>query len=291
MQPLVSTEWLAPQLGAADLKVFDASWYMPAEQRDAQGLYRAAHIPTAQFFDIDQIADTESSLPHMAPTAARFERLISALGVHNGDRVVFYDQKGIFSAARGWWLMRLFGHAAVAVLDGGLPKWQREGRPIVSGDEPAPTPGLFRAAYNARYLRGLGDVAANLTDGRELVLDARSADRFYGRVPEPRPGVRSGHVPGSRSLPYTTVLALLGRVPVPVPQLVARQLANVLWATQLASAPPSLLDYLLYTCVADGERARRELGYAPRFSIKRTLGDFLGIAPEDGATDVARAQA
>jgi thiosulfate/3-mercaptopyruvate sulfurtransferase len=207
MQPLVSTEWLAPQLGAADLKVFDASWYMPAEQRDAQGLYRAAHIPMAQFFDIDQIADTESSLPHMAPTAARFERLISALGVHNGDRVVFYDQKGIFSAARGWWLMRLFGHAAVAVLDGGLPKWQREGRPIVSGDEPAPTPGLFRAAYNARYLRGLGDVAANLTDGRELVLDARSADRFYGRVPEPRPGVRSGHVPGSRSLPYTTVLA------------------------------------------------------------------------------------
>jgi thiosulfate/3-mercaptopyruvate sulfurtransferase len=207
MQPLVSTEWLAPQLGAADLKVFDASWYMPAEQRDAQGLYRAAHIPTAQFFDIDQIADTESSLPHMAPTAARFERLISALGVHNGDRVVFYDQKGIFSAARGWWLMRLFGHAAVAVLDGGLPKWQRESRPIVSGDEPAPTPGLFRAAYNARYLRGLGDVAANLTDGRELVLDARSADRFYGRVPEPRPGVRSGHVPGSRSLPYTTVLA------------------------------------------------------------------------------------
>jgi thiosulfate/3-mercaptopyruvate sulfurtransferase len=207
MQPLVSTEWLAPQLGAADLKVFDASWYMPAEQRDPQGLYRAAHIPTARFFDIDQIADIESSLPHMAPTAARFERLIGALGVHNGDRVVFYDQKGIFSAARGWWLMRLFGHAAVAVLDGGLPKWRREGRPIVSGDEPPPTPGLFRAAYNARYLRGLGDVTANLTDARELLLDARSADRFYGRVPEPRPGVRSGHVPGSRSLPYTTVLA------------------------------------------------------------------------------------
>jgi thiosulfate/3-mercaptopyruvate sulfurtransferase len=206
MQPLVSTEWLAAQLGAADLRVFDASWYMPAEQRDAQGLYRAAHIPSAQFFDIDQIADTESSLPHMAPTAARFERLIGALGVHNGDRVVFYDQKGIFSAARGWWLMRLFGHAAVAVLDGGLPKWRRESRPIASGDEPAPTPALFRAAYNARYLRGLGDVAANLTDGHELVLDARSADRFYGKVPEPRPGVRSGHVPGSRSLPYTTVL-------------------------------------------------------------------------------------
>jgi thiosulfate/3-mercaptopyruvate sulfurtransferase len=207
MQPLVSTEWLAAQLGAADLRVFDASWYMPAEQRDAQGLYRAAHIPSAQFFDIDQIADTESSLPHMAPTAAGFERLIGALGVHNGDRVVFYDQKGIFSAARGWWLMRLFGHAAVAVLDGGLPKWRREGRPIASGDEAAPTPSLFRAAYNARYLRGLGDVAANLTDARELVLDARAADRFYGKVPEPRPGVRSGHVPGSRSLPYTTVLA------------------------------------------------------------------------------------
>ena len=206
MQPLVSTEWLAQQLGAPDLLVFDASYYLPAEQRDSQSLYGTGHLPGARFFDIDLIADTESSLPHMAPTAARFERLVGALGVSNRHRVVFYDQKGIFSAARGWWLMRLFGHEGAAVLDGGLPKWRREGRVVVSVDEPAASPGAFQAAYNARYLRGLGDVLANLEGLRELLLDARSADRFFARVPEPRAGLRSGHVPGSRSLPFTELL-------------------------------------------------------------------------------------
>jgi len=206
VQPLVSTEWLAQQLGAPDLLVFDASYYLPAERRDAQSLYAAGHLPGARFFDIDLIADTESSLPHMAPTAARFERLVGALGVSNRHRVLFYDQKGIFSAARGWWLMRLFGHERAAVLDGGLPKWRREGRALVSGSEPAAIPGVFRAAYNARYLRGLGDVLANLEGAHELLLDARSGDRFYARAPEPRAGLRSGHIPGSRSLPYSELL-------------------------------------------------------------------------------------
>ena len=207
MQSLVSTEWLAQQLGAADLVVFDASWYMPADQRNAQTLYRAAHLPGARFFDIDRIADTDSRLPHMAPTAARFEHLVAALGVDDKSRVVFYDQQGIFSAPRGWWLMRLFGHERVAVLDGGLPKWQREGREVAVGEASPTTPGCFRAAFNARYLRGLGDVRANLSQPRELVLDARSADRFFARVPEPRAGMRGGHIPGSRNLPYAQLLA------------------------------------------------------------------------------------
>lgn len=206
MQSLVSTDWLAAQLGAPDLVVFDASWYLPTEQRDALALYRAAHLPGARFFDIDRIADTESALPHMAPTAARFEHLIGALGVSNAHRVVFYDQKGIFSAARGWWLMRLFGHENSAVLDGGLPKWQREGRAVTSGEESPPAVAKFRAAYNARRLRGLGDVRANIESRRELLLDARSADRFHARVPEPRAGMRGGHVPGSRNLPYNELL-------------------------------------------------------------------------------------
>ena len=207
MKVLVSTEWLAAQLGSSDLIVFDASWYMPAEGRNARAEYRLAHIPGTQFFDIDAIADTESALPHMAPTAARFERMVGALGVSSNSRVVFYDQKGVFSSARGWWLMRLFGHERCAVLDGGLPKWRREGRPVERGAGPTPAAAVYRASLNARYLRGLGDVLENQQSRREIVLDARSADRFHARVPEPRAGLRGGHVPGSRSLPFTELLA------------------------------------------------------------------------------------
>lgn len=207
MKALVSTEWLATQLRSSDLIVFDASWYMPAERRDPQAEYRLAHIPGALFFDIDAIADTESVLPHMAPTAARFERMVGALGVSSASRVVFYDQKGVFSSARGWWLMRLFGHERCAVLDGGLPKWRREGRVLGHGAVPTPAPAVFRASLNARYLRGLGDVLENLQSQREVLLDARAADRFHARVPEPRAGLRGGHVPGSRSLPYTELLS------------------------------------------------------------------------------------
>ncbi len=221
VQALVSTQWLAQNLGAPDLLLFDASWYMPAEQRDAQALHRAVHLPSAQFFDIDVIADIESQLPHMAPTAARFERLVAALGVSNQSRVVFYDQKGVFSSARAWWLMRLFGHEHAAVLDGGLPKWRLEGHAVTSAQETSAKAGVYRAAYNARYLRGLGDVLANLTEQRELLLDARSADRFSARVAEPRPGLRGGHIPGSHNLPYTQLL-LDGQTMLPPEQLRAQ---------------------------------------------------------------------
>lgn len=206
----MSTDWLAQQAGgsdpAADLIILDASWYLPAEKRDPRREYVAAHIPRARFFDIDAVADQGSSLPHMVPAISQFERMVGALGVANSSRIVFYDQKGIFSAARGWWLLRLFGHEQCAVLDGGLPKWRAEDRALESGEPTAAVAAPYRASLNARLLRGLGDILANINSQHELLLDARSAERFHARAPEPRPGMRGGHVPGSRNLPYTQVL-------------------------------------------------------------------------------------
>src|SRR5580692_7242743 len=163
LKALVSTDWLAGELGAADLLLFDASWYLPTEHRDARAEYRQAHIAGARFFDIDAVADTQSSLPHMVPTTAQFERMIGQLGVANSSRVVFYDQKGIFSAPRAWWLMQVFGHEQCAVLDGGLPKWRAEGRPLQQAEPPAASPETYHATLNARRVRGLGDVLANVT--------------------------------------------------------------------------------------------------------------------------------
>ncbi|HEY7928622.1 MAG TPA: 3-mercaptopyruvate sulfurtransferase [Steroidobacteraceae bacterium] len=206
MPTLVTAAWLSGELGAEDLRVYDASWYLPAEGRDAQALYREAHIAGALFFDIDTIADADSTLPHMVPGTARFERLVGALGIGNDTRVVFYDQKGVYSAPRAWWLMQLFGHASCAVLDGGLPAWRRAGGACESGERTAPAPGRFHAQLHLRLLRGLGDMRANLQTREELVLDARSSERFYARVPEPRAGLRGGHIPGSRSLPFAELL-------------------------------------------------------------------------------------
>ncbi len=165
-----------------------------------------AHIPGARFFDIDEIADRDTDLPHMVPTPGRFAKLMAGLGVSNASRIVFYDQKGLASAARGWWLMGLFGHDAAAVLDGGLPKWLRENRPVESGDPSPAPPSRFGPDFRAHRLRGIGDVLDNLGSGRELILDARAAGRFDATVPEPRPGMRSGHIPGSQNLPYTELL-------------------------------------------------------------------------------------
>jgi thiosulfate/3-mercaptopyruvate sulfurtransferase len=207
MESLVSTEWLAEALGANDLVVFDATMYLPNENRDGRAEYRAAHIPGARYFDIDVVADQDTDLPHMAPAPGRFAALMRAFGVSNATRVVFYDQKGLFSAARGWWLMGLFGHDRAAVLDGGLPKWTREGRPVESGDPPAPAAAAFRPDFRPTRMRGIGDMLANVGAQAELVLDARATGRFAGTTPEPRAGMRSGHIPGARNLPYTELLA------------------------------------------------------------------------------------
>lgn len=206
MDPVVSTEFLASQLGKPGLVVFDSTKYLPNEDKDGHAEYLRAHIPGARFFDIDVVADLDTDLPHMVPSAGRFAKLVAALGVSNDSTVVFYDQKGLSSAARGWWLMGLFGHDNAAVLEGGLPKWLGEGRPTEAGNPAAVEPGHFTPSFRATRLRGLGDIARNLESREELVLDARAAGRFRGEAPEPRPGIASGHIPGSRNVPYTELL-------------------------------------------------------------------------------------
>ena len=206
MGPLVTTEWLAGELGAADLVVFDATKYLPNENRDGKAEFLTAHLPGARYFDIDEVADIDTDLPHMVPTPGRFAKLMAAMGISNTTRIVFYDQKGLASAARGWWLMGLFGHDNAAVLDGGLPKWVREGRSVEAGAAAVPAPGVFKPDYRATRLRGVGDIIANVTSQAELVVDARAAGRFTGATPEPRAGMRSGHMPGAANLPYTDLL-------------------------------------------------------------------------------------
>lgn len=206
MGPLVTTDWLSGELGKPDLVVFDATKYLPNEPKDGKAEFLRAHIPAARYFDIDRIADTDTDLPHMVPTPGRFAKLMGELGVGNNARIVFYDQKGLASAARGWWLMALFGHDAAAVLDGGLPKWLKEGRLTMDGEPAPPAASTFRPDYRAAKLRGVGDVLRIVGTGHEQVLDARAAGRFTGAVPEPRAGMRSGHIPGSLSVPYTDLL-------------------------------------------------------------------------------------
>ncbi len=215
MEPLVSTSWLAAHLGEKDLVVFDATMYLPNESKNGREEFARGHIPGAGFFDIDEIADPESHLPHMVPTPSRFAALMAGLGVGNASRVVFYDKKGLSSAARGWWLMGLFGHDRAAVLDGGLPQWRREGRAVEAGPPQPRAPALFSPAFRPKRLRGLGDMLENLQSGAELVLDARAAGRFAATSPEPRPGLPGGHIPGSRNLPYSELLTAEGALKSP----------------------------------------------------------------------------
>ncbi len=206
LPPVVSTDWLATQLGAADLKVADASWYLPNSGRDPAAEYAAGHIPGAVFFDIDDVSDHATSLPHMLPSAAAFEDRMSALGLNSSDRVVVYDGSGVnLSAPRAWWMLRIFGHERVAVLDGGLGKWRREGRPLESG-KVTPRPGQFRAQFHPGAVRDLGTVRDNIRTGKEQLVDMRSRGRFLGSEPEPREGLRPGHVPGSINLPFTELV-------------------------------------------------------------------------------------
>jgi thiosulfate/3-mercaptopyruvate sulfurtransferase len=206
MHDLVSTEWLAGALGAPDLMVFDATKYLPNEPFDGLTKYREAHIPGARFFDIDVVADPDTNLPHMAPTAGRFARLMGEMGISNATRVIFYDQKGLQSSARGWWLMKLFGHEKAAVLDGGLPKWLAEGRATESGDAKQAAPATYTPDFRADLVKGIGDVKRIIADGGALILDARAKGRFDGTAPEPRPGLPSGHMPGAKSVPFNELL-------------------------------------------------------------------------------------
>lgn len=199
--PLVSTGWLAEHLGAPDLRIVDATWYMPQLGRDARAEFRRAHVPGAVYFDIDEIADRGSSLPHMLPDAAAFARAVGALGIGDGDRVVVYAGRYMSASARVWWTFRVFGHDRVAVLDGGLPRWQEEGRPLEAG-EPRPTPRRFTARHRPELVADLARVRRNLETREAQVVDARSRGRFTGTEPEPRPGLRGGHIPGSLNLPY-----------------------------------------------------------------------------------------
>ncbi len=214
---LVSTQWLADHLKSPDLRVFDASWYLPEMERDARGEYDAGHIPGARFFDIDEISDQRSSLPHTVPPVEKFMSRMRAMGVGDGHQVVVYDGMGLLSAARVWWLFRLMGKPDIAVLDGGLPKWLAEGRPLED------LPPMIRDRHmtvhrQAQMIRDVTQVAAAAKLGDHEIIDARAPARFAGTAPEPREGLRRGHIPGSKNLHYAALLNPDGTMK-PVPEL------------------------------------------------------------------------
>lgn len=202
---LVSTAWLQAHLEDPDLRILDASWYLPQMGREAQAEYAAGHIPGARFFDIDEMSDHRSALPHMAPPPEKFISRMRAMGVGDGHQVVIYDGAGIFSAPRVWWTFRLMGKADVAVLDGGLPKWRAEGRALED------LPPVLRDRHmtvqrQAGLVKDVTQVAQASKLGDHEILDARSPGRFRGEEPEPRPGLRCGHIPGARNVPFQTLL-------------------------------------------------------------------------------------
>jgi thiosulfate/3-mercaptopyruvate sulfurtransferase len=203
--PLVSTQWLADHLSAPDVRIVDASWYLPDQKRNAKAEYTEAHIPGAVYFDLDDIADTTSPYPHMLPPPEKFAARVRKLGIGDGHRIVAYDGMGLFSAARAWWMFRVMGHEEVFVLDGGFPKWRAEGRPI-DDMPPVPQPRHFTPRPNHLILRDANQVLENLKTKREQIVDARGPARFSASEPEPRPGVRGGHIPGAKNLPYSKLL-------------------------------------------------------------------------------------
>jgi thiosulfate/3-mercaptopyruvate sulfurtransferase len=202
---LVTTAWLADRLGSSDVVAVDGSFYLPAQKRNGQAEYVAGHIPGAVFFDIDTIADKTSQLPHMLPSEAEFSAAMGALGIGDGDTVVVYDGAGLGGAPRVWWTFRVFGAQKVFILDGGFPQWISEGRPVESGAVQRQKRS-FTARLNRAAVAALADVQAALDKGSAQVVDARPANRFLGEAPEPRPGVRSGHMPGALNVPVTTLV-------------------------------------------------------------------------------------
>jgi thiosulfate/3-mercaptopyruvate sulfurtransferase len=220
-ESLVGTAWLADHLDAPDLRIVDATYYLPNEGRNAKAEYRERHIPGAVFFDIDEIADTASDLPHMLPSPEKFASRMRALGLGDGNRIVVYDSRGLMSAARVWWMFRVFGHRDVAILDGGLPKWLAEGHPV-DDKEPMPRQRHFTARLNNFLLRDRQFLRENLDSHRAEIVDARPAGRFNGTDPEPRPGLRPGHIPGSRNLPFTDLLSPADKTLLPAEAIRAR---------------------------------------------------------------------
>ncbi|GAB1377849.1 3-mercaptopyruvate sulfurtransferase [Pararhodobacter aggregans] len=202
---LVSTEWLAAHLNDPDLRLLDASWHFADSGRNAREEYEAEHIPGARFFDIDEISDQRSALPHMAPPPEKFISRMRAMGVGDGHQVVVYDSKGIWSAPRVWWTFRLMGKTDVAVLDGGLPKWKAEGRPL-EDMPPVVRDRHITVQRQAHLVKDVSQVASASKLGDWQIADARSAERFRGEAAEPRPGLRAGHIPGAKSVPFLTLL-------------------------------------------------------------------------------------
>jgi thiosulfate/3-mercaptopyruvate sulfurtransferase len=218
---LVSTDWLAAPLAAPDLRVVDGSFTLPRVTPTAHQLYRQRHIPGAMFFDIDDIADDKNPLPHMLPSPEKFAQRLRKLGLGDGHKIVVYDGAGLNSAARPWWMLRVFGHADVAILDGGLPKWQADGRPVTD-ELPVPRERHFTARLNTLLVRDKAQLLENLKSKREQVLDARSRARFAGTAKEPRAGLRSGHIPGSLNLPSDELVDPKTRTVLPADELARR---------------------------------------------------------------------
>jgi thiosulfate/3-mercaptopyruvate sulfurtransferase len=204
MNLLVSTEWLAAELGKTDIRVIDATAFLAAHGRNARAEFEAAHIPGAVFFDIDEVADLTSPLPHMLPPAEKFASRMQALGLGDGSRIIVYDNSPLKSAARVWWMLMLFGAHEVAILDGGFAKWQAEGRRIESG-KPVVRHRHFTVWADKSLVRDAKQMTDNLRSRTEQVVDARSAGRFAGTEPEPRAGLRGGHIPGSKNVPFDTL--------------------------------------------------------------------------------------
>jgi thiosulfate/3-mercaptopyruvate sulfurtransferase len=201
----VTTEWLAAHLGEPGLGLIDASWHLPPTGRNGAAEFRERHIPGAVFFDIDLIADTSSGLPHMLPDPVAFSAAMSKLGLGDGMHFIAYDAHGLFAAARVWWMLRAFGVSDVRILEGGLPKWVSEGRPVEEG-APVRQPRPFTPRFNHGVVASLADVRQALASGASQVVDARPAERFAGTAPEPRPGLKSGHMPGALNLPFVEIV-------------------------------------------------------------------------------------
>lgn len=203
---IVETDWLASHLGTPGLVVLDGSMHLPTAKRDAKKEYLAEHVPGAIFFDIDDISDEASALPHMLPSAAKFASRVKAMGIGDGMKIIVYDSEGLYSAARVWWMFRTMGHDDVAVLNGGLKKWKAEGRPLEDGVPPQRSPRHFTARFHADLVRSVDEVKALIGSPTTQIVDARAAARFEGTAAEPRAGLRSGHIPSARSVPFTTLL-------------------------------------------------------------------------------------